>query len=200
MISVYVAGARDSVITETVGAALRAHPRARVVAIELDRVDRDRLERDAPDVLISAGHGHFIGAAQRRAAKLGAVGVHPSLLPRYRGSWPLWWALRNGEREVGVSLFHLVDRIDAGPVIAQRRVAVGPRDTFASLYERVRPLIGELVTELVDDVVATGGVPKGVPQDEQRATYYTTPGLGPRVLVRARLAARAMLPAPSDQR
>jgi methionyl-tRNA formyltransferase len=199
--AVYVAGAPDSVITEAVRDALRAHPAARIVGLETaGRVDRVGLAKLAPDLLISAGHPHFIPASVRAAARLAAVGVHPSLLPRYRGSWPLWWALRNGEREVGASLFHLADRIDAGPVIAQRRVAVGRRDTFASLYEKVRPLITELVTELVDHIAATGVVPAGAPQDEQQATYFATPGLGPRLLVRARLAARALLPAPPDQR
>lgn len=191
-VRVYVAGARDSVITEAVRDAIAARPDVVLAGVELGRLDRDRLRAADAHLLVSAAHEHFIPAALRACASIGAVGIHPSLLPRYRGSWPLWWALRDGEAEVGVSLFHIVDRMDAGPVIAQRRLAVAADDTFASLYERVRPLVGSLVVEAIEHVATHGALPAGVAQDEERATVVRTPGIAMRLLLRGRLEARRL--------
>jgi methionyl-tRNA formyltransferase len=144
-----------------------------------ERVSVSQLHDARPDVILSAAHHFTIGPRQRATARLGAVGLHPSLLPRYRGSWPLWWALRNREREVGLSLYHLADEMDAGNVIAQRSVRV-EGDTFASLYEKVALEVAPLLGELLKAIEA-GGIPEGAPQDASQATRYDTPGLMPRV-------------------
>lgn len=158
--------------------------RAEIAGTAFERIDPDRLRAARPDVLLSAAHPFLIRAPERAVARLGAVGLHPALLPRYRGSYPLWWALRNGERETGLTLYHLVSAIDAGPVIGQRHEPILPGDTFASLYSRVATDVAPLLRDLVTAILATGRIPEGEPQDERLATVVRTPGLVPRVAYR----------------
>jgi methionyl-tRNA formyltransferase len=179
---IVIAGADGADLTDAVRDLL---PDARLVTRAL-RTD----DVAATDLLISAAHEHFIPAAIRGTLRLGAVGLHPSLLPRYRGSYPLWWALRNREHEVGLTLFHLVDRIDAGPVIDQHRVAVLPRDTFATLYGRVTAEVPGILTDLLHYITAHDKLPKGVPQDDRAATTVRTPSILLRALMKARWAIR----------
>ena len=107
-----------------------------LVGLDLDRLDPARLRAATPDLLISAGHQYLIAPAEIAVARLGTVGLHPALLPRYRGSHPLWWALHNHETEAGITLYRLDAGIDTGPIIAQRVVPILPGDTFRSLYLR----------------------------------------------------------------
>lgn len=127
------------------------------------------------DLLLSAGHTHYIGREVREAPRLGTVGLHPSLLPRYRGSHPLWWALRNGESETGVTVYRLGAGFDEGPVLDQRRVAILPGDTWGSLYRRALAEVGPLLSRLLDELIATDAIPAGIAQDERLASTFRAP-------------------------
>jgi len=153
-----------------------------------ERVSLATLQAARPDVILSAAHHYVIGPKMRATARLGAVGLHPSLLPAYRGSYPLWWALRAGEREVGLSLYHLVDAMDAGAVIGQYRVPVG-RLRFAALYERVAALVPIALGDLLQAIEQTGAIPEGTPQDGEYRTYPTPPRMM-RAMMKARWALR----------
>ncbi len=72
-----------------------------------------------------------------KASKYGAVNVHGSLLPRYRGAAPVQWAIANGDRESGVTVFLLDEKMDHGPVLEQRTVAIENDDTTESLLEKM---------------------------------------------------------------
>jgi methionyl-tRNA formyltransferase len=77
--------------------------------------------------------------------RLGIVNGHPSLLPRYRGPFPIAWAVRNGETEIGLS-YHLMDAtLDTGNLLAQKPVALEDGDTFESVLERLGPVAAELL-------------------------------------------------------
>jgi methionyl-tRNA formyltransferase len=148
--------------------------RVELVVDSDERVSLATLRDARPDVILSAAHHYVIGPKMRAAARLGAVGLHPSLLPAYRGSYPLWWALRAGEKEVGLSLYHLTDDMDAGAVISQYRVPVG-RLGFAALYERVAALVPTALSELLSDIERTGSIPPGSPQEGEHRVYPTPP-------------------------
>jgi methionyl-tRNA formyltransferase len=75
----------------------------------------------------------------------GALNVHPSLLPRYRGSSPVRAAILNGDEETGVSIIKLVRRLDAGPIVAQRRVAILPGEDAAQLTERLALVAADML-------------------------------------------------------
>lgn len=94
-----------------------------------------QIEAWRPDAFFALGWYHIIPRAIRRIAPV--LGIHYSLLPDYAGGAPLVWALINGEKEVGATLFQLDGGVDTGPLLGQVRVAVGERETIATLYPRV---------------------------------------------------------------
>jgi len=116
-----------------------------------------------PDLLLVSGWPRRLREPVRRAARLGAINFHPSLLPYYRGKHPLFWAILRSEPEVGVSAHHITDAIDRGPVLMQRRVAVPEGATALSLAEAVDRVGAELVAELIR-LAHTGALPRGTAQ------------------------------------
>lgn len=121
--------------------------------------------------LIVCAHSHdFISRQTRAAARLGAVGYHPSLLPLHRGRDAVRWAVRLRERVTGGTVFWLSDQVDAGPVAAQAYCFVRPGDTAADLWRReLRPMGLRLIGRVLDDLGA--GRIVSVPQDEALATW-----------------------------
>jgi hypothetical protein len=174
-VRVYVAGATDAPLTVAALEALARNPDADLVGIDFGRMDPARLRAAAPDILLSAAHQHLIRETDLDVARLGSVGLHPALLPRYRGSHPLWWALRNREREAGLTLYLLDDGIDTGAVIAQSAVPIEPGDTFRSLYRRVAAEVAPMLDALVATAVTDDRLPAATPQDNTIATVYGVP-------------------------
>jgi methionyl-tRNA formyltransferase len=181
-VRVYVAGAWGAMISQAAVLAASRDSRIDLIGISLERIDRETLWRADPDILVSAAHRWILPPDVLAIPRLGAVGLHPSLLPAYRGSWPLWWALVNGEREVGVTAFRMSEEIDGGPILRQKRLSVRRDESFSHLYERVAPLAGEILNELIDDVLASGTLPTGIDQDQSKATYVSPPTGRQRVL------------------
>jgi methionyl-tRNA formyltransferase len=100
------------------------------------------------DLAICTGFPWLIPAEAIEAPRLGIVNGHPSLLPRYRGPFPVAWAVRNGESEIGLT-YHLMDvAFDTGPVLAQATVPLGGDDTWESLQAKLADLTPQLLTEV----------------------------------------------------
>lgn len=100
----------------------------------------------------------------------GTLNVHDSLLLYHAGFSPLIWALINGEREVGVTAHRMNAELDAGDVLLQRAIPVGPRDTVTDLFHRTVDLITPVVHESLD-LIASGRA-RWIPQDRGRATFF----------------------------
>lgn len=83
---------------------------------------------------------------------LGAINVHASLLPKYRGAAPIHWAIIRGENETGCTVFFLNEKVDTGQIIAQKRTVIGDRETTGDLYERLKTVGAELLVECVDRI------------------------------------------------
>jgi methionyl-tRNA formyltransferase len=187
-VRVYVAGAWGAMIAQAIVLASSRNDRVDLIGISLERVDPAALRRARPDILVSAAHRWMLSPEILGIPRLGSVGVHPSLLPTYRGSWPLWWALVNGEPEVGVTAFRMTDDVDAGPILRQKRLDTRRGESYSRLYERIAPLAGEILNELIDEVLTSGDLPVGTPQDDLRATFVSTPSTGQRILGEAKRA------------
>lgn len=134
----------------------------------------DQLRADtlpAATDLIVAAHSHsFIGRPTRLAAKLGAIGYHPSLLPRHRGRDAIAWAIRMREPVTGGSVYWLSEGIDAGDLAAQQHVFIRPDDTPAELWRRALFDLGvRLIRWVIEDL--SRGVVVRVPQDHSLATW-----------------------------
>nr|WP_239084984.1 formyltransferase family protein [Streptomyces halstedii] len=121
--------------------------------------------------IIVAAHSHaFIGRRTRARAGVAAIGYHPSLLPLHRGRDAIRWAIRDGDKVTGGSVYHLTERTDGGPVAAQEHVIVPPDSTAESLWrEHLAPLGVRLLLRVVNDLA--NDVRIEVPQDEKLATW-----------------------------
>lgn len=98
---------------------------------------REKLQQLEPDFLLVSDFGHIIPKEILEVASYGAVNVHPSLLPKYRGTAPVQTAILNGDSEVGVSLILMDEKMDHGPLLAQARIKAAASDTAPVLYEKL---------------------------------------------------------------
>lgn len=121
--------------------------------------------------LIVAAHAHaYIDAGARRATRLGALGYHPSLLPRHRGRDAVRWTIHMGDPIAGGTLYWMDDGADTGPVARQDWCHVLPGDTPAALWRReLGPMGLRLLEAVLDDLER--GVRVAVQQDERCATW-----------------------------
>ncbi|HOJ40270.1 MAG TPA: methionyl-tRNA formyltransferase [bacterium] len=107
-----------------------------------------------PELLVLVAYGKILPEKVIRCGKLGAVNVHPSLLPAYRGAAPIEWALLNGEKETGVTVITLEKELDAGGILAQKSLSVGEDEDIFSLRSRLMALAPELLQEAIRKLLA----------------------------------------------
>ncbi len=121
--------------------------------------------------LIVTAHSHArVSHDALKAARLGGIGYHPSLLPRHRGIAAVEWTVREGDPIAGGTIYHLSDRLDAGAIAAQDWVFVKKGETARELWERaLAPLGLKLLAQVIDQARRDGRLP-AKPQDEQFAT------------------------------
>lgn len=100
------------------------------------------------DAYVVIAYGHKLGEALLRDRF--AINLHASLLPKYRGAAPINWAMIHDERETGVSVITLAQRMDAGDVLAQRRTAIDPGETAGELHDRLAMLSPDAVLEVLE--------------------------------------------------
>lgn len=120
------------------------------------------------DALAVVAYGRILPATVLAAAPHGAINVHFSLLPRYRGAAPVAWALARGETETGVTTFRLDEGLDTGDVLLARRVAIETGEHAPSLLRRLSTLGGELLVETLEGLARGTIVPR--PQEHGLAT------------------------------
>lgn len=84
--------------------------------------------------------------------KIGSINLHASLLPKYRGAAPIHWAVINGEKETGTTVFFLTETVDAGKIIGQRSVKIGHGDTTGDVYERLKSDGADLLLSCIHDI------------------------------------------------
>jgi methionyl-tRNA formyltransferase len=159
------------------GRAARATPLARragelgLSAHELEDINAPDglawLVGTQPDLVIVVAFGQKLGAAVRAAGPWGCLNVHPSLLPRWRGAAPVEAAVLAGDRETGVCIIDVVERMDAGDVLASRSTPVAAKSAGELLDELSE--VGALLLLEVIDALASGSV-RRQPQDERAVT------------------------------
>ncbi|HXF82756.1 MAG TPA: methionyl-tRNA formyltransferase, partial [bacterium] len=123
----------------------------------------------APDVLVTVAYGRIIPPELLELPRLGAINLHPSLLPRHRGASPIAAALLAGDTETGVTVMYQTMELDAGDIILQRRVPIDPQDTARTLEEKLAHVGAQALIEALD-LVARGVAPR-IAQDAAQSTY-----------------------------
>jgi methionyl-tRNA formyltransferase len=124
-----------------------------------------------PELAIVCGWYSMIAADTRVAARRGFIGVHNSLLPRYRGAAPLVWAMLHGEGEVGLSMYTLTSGMDDGDIWAQTSTPVGLDDYIGDVLGRLEEACDEMIRDVYPRILKDEVTP--VPQDAAKATYGT---------------------------
>ena len=130
----------------------------------------DQLIELEPDVIVVAAYGLFLPKVVLEAPRYGCLNIHPSLLPRYRGPSPVISAILDGEETSGVTIMLLDEGMDTGPILAQRKVAIGTGETADALTLRLFESGADLLVQTLDDWVSGLIAPSSQNDDEATIT------------------------------
>jgi methionyl-tRNA formyltransferase len=130
----------------------------------------ERIAALQPDLILSVYYRNMISTKILGLAKLGAFNLHGSLLPKYRGRAPINWAVLHGEPRIGMTLHRMVKAPDAGAIVDQEGIDLGPRDTAEQAFRKVLPCARRVIARQIDALLA--GTATETPQDESQVTYF----------------------------
>lgn len=131
----------------------------------------DRIAALRPDLILSVYYRNMISSRILALPRLGAFNMHGSLLPKYRGRAPINWAVLHGEPRIGMTLHRMVKAADAGAIVDQEGVEIGPRDTAEQAFRKVLPCARRVLARQIDALLA--GTARETPQDDAQATYFS---------------------------
>ncbi|NYI04384.1 methionyl-tRNA formyltransferase [Allostreptomyces psammosilenae] len=129
-----------------------------------------RLKEAEPDIIVANNWRTWIPPHIFNLPRYGTLNIHDSLLPAYAGFSPLIWALINGEEEVGVTAHLMDEELDAGDIVLQRAVPVGPTDTTTDLFHRTVDLIGPITVDAL--ALIASGRTDWTKQDRSKASFF----------------------------
>jgi len=143
-----------------------------IAFVETDNVNTPqsiaRIAEYEPDLILVIAFGQKVGNELIDMPPKGAINVHASLLPKLRGAAPINWAIINGEVQTGISIITLVDKMDAGKVLAQSRTKIAPDETAGDLHDRLAEMAAPLLLKTLDQIEA--GTASYTEQDHSKAT------------------------------
>lgn len=122
-----------------------------------------------PDLMITAAYGQFLPTKLLAAAKIAAINVHGSLLPKYRGGAPIQYSIINGDKETGVSIMYMVKKMDAGDIISQRSIPIEDTDDSGTMFKKVSLLGRDLLLETLPKLIS--GDVNPVAQDPDKVVF-----------------------------
>lgn len=121
------------------------------------------------DLIVTAAFGQILPSELLEAPKYGAINVHASLLPAYRGGAPIHQAIMDGQSETGVTIMYMVDRLDAGDIISQVTVPIEEQDHTGSMFDKLSVAGRDLLEQTLPSIIA--GTNDRIPQDDKAVTY-----------------------------
>ncbi len=122
----------------------------------------------APDLVVVVAYGRILPPELLHIAPLGCINLHVSLLPKYRGSAPIQWAVLNGDTETGVTIMQLDEGCDTGDILMVERVAIGPETTSGELFDQVSATGAKTLVTAIEKLAAGELTPQ--PQNDAEAT------------------------------
>lgn len=128
-------------------------------------VFKNEIRNLEPDLVCVVSYGVILPKSFLKIPKLGCINVHPSMLPKYRGSAPIQWAVLNGDETTGVTIMYLNEKMDAGDIITQKEIEIGEDETSGELWNRLSKIGAEILEETVKDI--SNGIIKRIPQPEE---------------------------------
>ncbi|MEA3191983.1 MAG: methionyl-tRNA formyltransferase [Betaproteobacteria bacterium] len=166
----------------------------------LGAAEADALRAVRADVLVVAAYGMLLPAPFLDLAPHGALNIHASLLPRWRGAAPIQRAILAGDRETGISIMRMDAGLDTGPVLSRHRLPIGDDDDAGTLHDKLASLGGKAIVEALAQLEA--GNAKALAQSAEGATYARKIGRDDALLNWSQAAAllervvRALRPSP----
>ena len=132
-----------------------------------DGSEDENIRALAPELIVVVAYGCILPKSVLEAPKYGCINLHVSLLPKYRGSAPVQWAVLNGDAETGVSIMQMDEGLDTGDVLCCEKIAIDPEETSSQLFDRVTAVGARVLCEVVPAIAA--GTLKPQPQDHENA-------------------------------
>lgn len=129
----------------------------------------DAVKSLAPDILVVVAYGRILPDDILAVPKFGAINVHGSLLPKYRGAAPIQWAVLNGDAVTGVTTMYLASEMDTGDIIYTAETEIGERETSGELFDRLKIMGADLLVKTLRDIDA-GTAPRTA-QNHAEASY-----------------------------
>ena len=134
-----------------------------------DEASLDLIKALNPDILVVVAYGRILPDSILAVPKYGAINVHGSLLPAYRGSAPIQWAVLNGDKVTGVTTMYLASEMDTGDIIYTSETEIGEYETSGELFDRLMDMGAELLVKTLNDI-ENGSAPR-IAQDHSKASY-----------------------------
>lgn len=126
----------------------------------------------APDILAVVAYGRILPEDILALPKFGAINVHGSLLPKYRGAAPIQWAVLNGDKTTGVSTMYLAKEMDSGDIIYTDETEIGEFESSGELFDRLMLMGAKLLVKTLGDIEK--GIAPRTAQDHSKASYVST--------------------------
>ncbi len=117
-----------------------------------------------PDIVCVVSYGKILPKSFLKIPKHGCINVHPSLLPKYRGSAPIQWSILNGDKETGVTIMYLNEKMDEGDIILQEKTEILDNETTGELWNRLSTIGARMLEEATNQIQE--GTAKRIPQGE----------------------------------
>lgn len=124
------------------------------------------------DLIVTAAYGQFVPVELLEKPRCGAINVHASLLPKYRGGAPIHYAIWKGETETGVTIMEMVEKMDAGDILAQMNIPINDHDDVGSMFEKLALIGKELLLDTLPRIFDQDVNPQT--QNADRVTYSPT--------------------------
>jgi methionyl-tRNA formyltransferase len=134
-----------------------------------DRGFTDVLDAMKPDLFIVAAFGQILRQGSLAVPGFGAVNIHASLLPKYRGAAPIQWAVMDNESVTGITLMKMAKGLDKGPILHKEEVTIKENETTGQLFDRLAEISGDVIVRFLKKYAGRELVE--IPQDESKATY-----------------------------
>ena len=133
-----------------------------------DGIAEQQIAELKPELCVVVAYGKLLPSTILKLPTKGCINLHVSMLPKYRGSAPVQWAILNGEKETGVSIMYLDEGMDTGDVLATYPIAIGENETSGELFEKVTEQGAKLLLETITKI--SQGTAVATPQDHTQAT------------------------------
>ena len=137
--------------------------------LRADRDCIDKMKSLKPDCIVVAAFGQILPKEVLEIPKLGAVNIHASLLPKYRGASPIQEAVLSGDKESGITTMFMAEGLDTGDILLQDKVALDPEETAESLFQKLAKLSRRTIVKTLEGLQK--GELMGIPQKEEEASH-----------------------------